>query len=351
MDLYIYSPNIVLQGIVDGYISLRWRRRYFEPGEIELHCPATADNISLLQVGNIIHRLDRSEAASIEGVTIATNDDGSDEMTVTGRMGSSMLDRRIITPTISFSGTVETAMRKIVSDNAITARPIPLLTLGTEAGYTATCSFQATGNGVLSAIEALGKSAPMGFRVRLDVPNQAWIFEVYDGIDRSVTQTSHPYVLFSNEFQNISRPSYSLDVSIYKNYAYVAGNGEGSTRTVVEVDQTGGNPRREIWVDARDLQQGDLSDTDYQAQLRQRGLDKLAAENASESFAAQAVDTDNFQYRTDWDLGDIISMGKWGITLSQRITEVEEVDEGGVFTITPTCGTPLPEKLDLGDDT
>ena len=31
--------------------------------------------------------------------------------------------------------------------------------------------------------------------------------------------------------------------------------------------------------------------------------------------------------------------------------EVEEVYEKGVFTFTPTFGSPLPEKLDLGDDT
>ena len=40
-----------------------------------------------------------------------------------------------------------------------------------------------------------------------------------------------------------------------------------------------------------------------------------------------------------------------GITMHERITEVEEVYEKGVFTFTPTFGSPLPEKLDLGDDT
>ena len=37
--------------------------------------------------------------------------------------------------------------------------------------------------------------------------------------------------------------------------------------------------------------------------------------------------------------------------MHERITEVEEVYEKGVFTFTPTFGSPLPEKLDLGDDT
>jgi hypothetical protein len=352
MDLYIYNPDIELQGVIDGYSSLRWRRRFFEPGEFELHCPATDENIALLQDGNIIHRLDRQEAGIIEGISIETTDTGGDEITVTGRMGSSMLDRRIVTPTINFSGTIEDAMRKIVSDNAITNRPLPHLVLGDAAGYTPTATGQVTYKTVLAALEALGKAAPLGFRARLDVPGKQWVFEVYDGTDRSVTQTARPYVLFSHEFGNIDSPEYTHDSTGYANYAYVGGEGEGSARTIVEVDQTGGEPRRELWVDARDLQQAeDQTNEDYQAQLRQRGLEKLAEVARSESFSAAAVDTGNFAYLTDWDLGDIVSFECWGIRIDQRMTEVEEVDEGGVFSVTPTCGNPLPETLDLGSDT
>lgn len=351
MDLYIYNPDIELQGVIDGYSSLRWRRKFFEPGEFELHCPATDENIALLQDGNIIHRLDRQEAGIIEGISIETTDTGGDEITVTGRMGSSMLDRRIIMPTISFTGTVEDAMRKVVSDNAITQRALPHLILGTRKGFTPTCTFQATGKTVLAVCEALGKAAPLGFRVRLDVPNKQWVFEIYDGTNHSVTQTERPYVLFSDEYSNITGAIYTRDSTGYANFAYVGGQGEGTNRVTVEVDLTNGEPRRELWVDARDLQQAeDQSDADYRAQLRQRGLEKLAETARSESFSANAVDTANFEYLTDWDLGDIVSFECWGIRLDQRITEVEEVDENGVITITPTCGSPLPETLNLGDD-
>lgn len=351
MDLYILDPDINLQGVIDGYSSLRWRRRFFEPGEVELHCKASPENLALLRPENIIHRLDRQEAAIIEGVDIKSTDSG-DEITVTGRMGSSMLDRRIITPTISFSGTVEDAMRKIVSDNAITARPLPHLVLGAAAGLTPTATFQATGKNVLTTCTALGRAAPLGVRVRLDVPGKQWVFEVYDGTDRSVTQHDRPYVLFSDKFQNITGAEYTLNTTGYANYAYVAGQGDGSARVVVEVDQTGGEPRRELWVDARDLQQAEgQTDADYRAQLTQRGTEKLAEAARVENFSAAAVDTANFAYLTDWDLGDIVSFEKWGLRLDQRITEVEEVDEGGAMTITPTCGNPLPETLNLGSDT
>lgn len=350
MELYIYNPDIELQGVIDGYSSLRWRRRFFEPGEFELHCPATDENIALLQDGNIIHRLDRQEAGIIEGISIETTDTGGDEITVTGRMGSSMLDRRIINPTINFSGRVEDVMRKVVSDNAITARPLPHLVLGTRRGFTPTCSFQATYKTVLNVCEALGKSAPLGFIMRLDVPNQQWVFEVYEGINRSVTQAERPYVLFSSEYSNITGATYTRDSTGYANFAYVGGEGEGAARTIIIVDITDGEERRELWVDAKDLQKGDLSDDAYKAQLKQRGLEKLVEAARSESFSANAINTANFEYLTDFDLGDIVSFERWGIRLDQRITEVEEVYENDASTITVTCGSPLPETLDLGDD-
>lgn len=350
MDLLIYSPDIVMQGTVDCFTSLRWRRRYFEPGEFELHCAATTNNLALLAPGNIIHRLDRREAGIIEGAVVGESTTGGEEITATGRFGSCQLCQRIITPTINYSGTVEGGMRKVVSDNAITARPVAYLALGTAQGYAETCAFQATGKNVQTTLTALAKASGLGYIARLDVPGRQWVFEVYKGADKTVTQTAGPYVLFSDEFGNITGPQYTYNEQAFKNYAYVAGEGEGSARVIVEVDQTNGDPRRELWVDARDLQKGELTDTQYQAQLIQRGLEKLAEAARVESFEAAAVDTANFEYLADWDLGDIVSFEKWGIILNQRITEVEEVYENSVATITPVCGTPLPETLDLGDD-
>ena len=351
MELYIYSPSIEQLGVIDSFSSLRWRRRFFEPGEFELHCPATSDNLALLTEGTIVARLDRCEAGVIEGMTVEFSEESGDELTVTGRMGSSLLDRRIIIPAISFTGTAEAAMRKIVSDNAITARPIPGLILGTSGNFTPVCSFQVRYKGVLETLEAIGKAAPLGFRMRLDIPQKTWIFEVYEGENKTIAQTERPYVLFSDGFGNISGPKYTLNNTGCCNFAYVSGEEKDGVRVLVTVDQTNGEPQRELWVNAKDLQKGDLSDAEYQAQLTQRGLEKLSGTVKAESFEASAVDTINFQYLSDWDLGDIVSFEKWGLRLDQRITEVEEIFEGGVETVTPTCGTPLPETLNLGDDT
>ena len=48
MDLYIYDRATGLQGVADATTSVRWRRKYQEPGEIEIHMPATRENVELM---------------------------------------------------------------------------------------------------------------------------------------------------------------------------------------------------------------------------------------------------------------------------------------------------------------
>lgn len=51
-------------------------------------------------------------------------------------------------------------------------------------------------------------------------------------------------------------------------------------------------------------------------------------------------------------IGDLVTVRKkeWGITLNERVTEVQEVYEDGGMSITPTFGDALPETLDLSED-
>lgn len=102
----------------------------------------------------------------------------------------------------------------------------------------------------------------------------------------------------------------------YKNFAYVAGEGEGSARVIVEVDlrSSADEERREVYVDARDLQstyQDDAGDEhtytadQYRALLRQRGLEKLAEYQKIETVNGDVDPNANLTYGVDFDLGDL----------------------------------------------
>lgn len=404
MDLYIYSPTELL-GVVDSATSVRWRRKYFEPGEVEIHLPATTENLALCAIGHVIRRIGYDEAAVIEGQEV-----DNDDLTLTGRMLSSVLDHSIISKTYNFSGTYEAAMLALIAE---AARASPQVKPGTAQGFTDPLSAQVTWKNLLTVEEKLSLASTIGFRMQFE-PG-AWTFQTYKGTDRSVGQSVNPLVFFSDEFGNLSSPKYTRDVTALKNFAYVAGEGEGTDRTVVTVDQTDGGERRELYVNASDASStaeaeddftGDgttaaftlsrtpdsissvtiggtatsdytlngktvtftaapvsgaavaisydyaLTTAEYLAVLRQRGIEALAECPESESFEATGEDVENFQYRKDWDLGDIVTVQytRLGITMNERVTEVEEVYENGTETVTPTFGTPLPETLDLGDD-
>lgn len=138
----------------------------------------------------------------------------------------------------------------------------------------------------------------------------------------------------------------------YKNYAIVCGAGEGLDRTIVEVDRTSGEDRRELLVDARDLSQGEQTEDEYKAILTQRGHDKLDEHNRIQSFEAGIKSSSQFRYTEDWNLGDIVTgrQTEWGVSMDQRVTEVEEIYENDTMTVVPTLGTPAPETYNLEDN-
>ena len=76
MELYIYTSDMVLQGIVEKIASLIWTRRYWTCGEFKLLVPFTEDHARMLVKNNIIMKRGDDEAAQIKYVSITKNSQG-----------------------------------------------------------------------------------------------------------------------------------------------------------------------------------------------------------------------------------------------------------------------------------
>lgn len=345
MDLYVYDRAVGLVGIADATTSVRWRRQYQGAGEVEVHMPATAENAEMMAEGRIIARVDQEDVAIIEGIEI-----DKDDLAVTGRMLSAIMERAILSKRYTMNTTAERAMKTVIQEGT---RVVPELAAEDVKGIgAAKVDVQATYKNLFTVVERLAKASGLGFRVTFK-PG-AMTFRVYEGTDRSVLQKDRPVVIFSDEFGNLAAPKYIKTSVDFKNRAYVAGQGEGADRVVEIVDLSNGEEVRELFVDAKDIQQDQgMTDEQYRALLRQRGLEKLAECPKVENFEGDGENVENFLYRTDWDVGDIVTVqySRLGITMHERVTEVEEVYENGVATYTPTFGSAMPEKLNLGDDT
>lgn len=344
--LSFYSPSLELCFDLGIYKSLRWRPMYDKPGEFELHTSPSL--FSLVKLGQLILRPDRpKETVKVEGMEIEGG-----VLIIKGRFLSVVLEDAGIRTLYNFNCTIEDAMRQLVQEqyNRV-ARTVPMK-LTTAGASPVAIRCQVSLKNLLTVLQAMAKAGGLGFRVYADPEEKTMYFEVYEGVDRTEVQEENTRVTFSDVYFNIDKPHYQENEANYKNYAIVCGAGEGLNRTIVEVDRTNGEDRRELLVDARDLSKEEQTDDQYTAALIQRGHDKLDEHNKIQSFEAGIKSGSQFRYMKDWNLGDIVTgkQTKWGVTMNQRITEVEEVYENDTVSVTPTMGTPAPETYNLEDN-
>ena len=112
--LYVYDLDFNFIGTIDSFKSLRWTRKYFEAGEFEIVLAADSQNLEMFKKDRLIIRNNYTESGIIE--TIEYKDNGTDEdLTVSGRFLSSILERRIVKSTINFNGTSIDGMKSLLN--------------------------------------------------------------------------------------------------------------------------------------------------------------------------------------------------------------------------------------------
>ena len=348
MEIRFYTPEMNFIGVMENQTSFVWQRKYYEPGKFRLYTPLTDENLFLTQKQNLIWMRGCDEAAVIEDRYVEDSTRHT-QIEVSGRFISSYMDRRLIRPKVTFSGKVEVAMRKLLSD----AEALPNVELGTLNGFDETVSFQATYKNLLLYETKLAMCSGIGFRFRPDFNEKKIYFETYKGIDRSRSQNTNHRVIFSENYDNLNEVSFRENDQIKKTTVYIGGVGTNDQRIYVSygTDITG-LERRELFIDARDITQEDgMTDAQYREKLLQRGHEKQTEYSEINTINCVTDANTNFAYKTDYDLGDIVTVHKknWGISVDLRITEIEEIYEHGAMKVSPVFGNVLPETIDWRD--
>ena len=349
MEVRIYDASMNFKGLIENQTSVLWNRSYFDTGSFELYCPITDNNRDLLQMGRLVWIRSAAEAGVIESLVMEQTNI-KNEITVKGRFLESYMSRRLIRPTYNAQNElVETCMRTILS-NVVA---IPLVQLGAVQGFADRVTFQATYKNLLDYEIRLAKYANIGFRFRPDFTNKTITFELYKGLDRTLQQSDRNRVIFSQSYGNINEAKYSVNDQLLKTVCYVGGQGEGSARTYVIAgdDTLTGLERREVYINASDIQDEDLTESEYEAALLQRGNNELENDVTANSFECVTNADGNFVYKTHYDLGDIVTIQKenWNVATNLRLTEITEIYEYGEMKVSPTFGTPLPERIDWSE--
>lgn len=342
-DIYVYTKDLEFLGIIDFFKSLRWRRKYFEAGEFELHIPLNSQTVKYLQKDNIIIREDAIENGIVESWQISDNGEYV-EVTIFGRFLSSILDRRIIKNKINFNGKVLDGERKILSEMT----PFSMLEVKDTTIDSENIIFQCTYKNVYSYLKKLAKSSNIAHRITVDMTRKKFVFANYQGLDRTDNQTINPRYEFSEDKSNIDESNYTYSAKDEKNWCLVGGSGEGSNRTVVEVKKGTFTDLelKETFVDASSEAKDDkTTESEYKEILKNRGNENLL--DPIETIEV-TVYSDDYKKQAGWDLGDIVNVKKesWNVLMRQRIIEIEEVIEDKNQKIFATFGTPLAETLE-----
>lgn len=348
MLFYVLNESYNKIGVIDNHVSAIWATRYFEPGDFEIYLGATEKYKQLFKKGYYIQRPGDRTLMIIEDIKISTDVENGNYVTISGRDLKSVLDRRVIWKQKTYSGTIETRIRKMIDSNFINAeesRVIPEMKLGTSKGFKQTMnSTQYTGNNVLEVVVELCKASGLGFDILFD--NGKFVFEMYAGTDRSFKQNENLRVLFSSELGNIINSEFIENTKNLKNTCLIGGEGEGTARTYASVGTATGLNRREMFVDARDLssttenedgEQIELTANQYSAILKERGTEALTENSVVTNFTGEIETTVLYKLNEDFYLGDIVGVvGSNGNKYTSRIIEVIESEDATGRIVIPT---------------
>lgn len=350
-------------GEINQFSSLMWPDKFNGYGSFSLWAPITEENSAYLKRGNILW-CGGDNAAMIEIVKSSVDDDGTKTYSVKGRTLEMLLTTRIIWGTYNANNKyVSTIMYDIVNQNCVnpsnSKRKIPFLECAEDEQLGGKTALQKTGGEVYSALTTLAGSFDLGFSVLFRPKEKKLVFKVIEGVDRTIEQSVNDPVEFSTDLEDLLSSSYYSNDQDKKSVAFVQGEGEGANRkSIVSGDNTTeGFARRELYVDARDLQSLSvdengtevvLSEAEYTEVLTQRGDDKLSENKITETFEAQIRAFGGVQYRfgVDYKKGDKVTVrdNQLGVVVSARITEVEE-DFDDEYALVLTFGYSYPTIL------
>lgn len=311
----------VLGDPITEWIDIDLTVRFNEPGSGYVVLPANSNVRALVTGGNRLVAIRNGDvflAGPIEKYTFYQSDDaegsGTGEMSVWWSDDLAYLAGRVTYPNPAlaadvqdtdrwtFNGNAEVAMRALVDDNAgpsaLSARQVPALSLGTLAGVGSNVEVSTRFEPLTEALRSIAVSGGgLGFRTRHTATGI--LFEVYQPADLSGD------VRFGFSLGNMR--SLILDVVAPSlSAAIVGGQGEGTSRTIVErlnaaaVNDWG---RLEAFLDHRG--------SETTTELEQRGDAELDEQAETVRLATITVDTQDQQFGRDFGLGDRVSVVAW----------------------------------------
>lgn len=348
MEVWVLDRDFQSILLIDSFESLLWAEAYIGAGNFEIYTTVDMNILNAVKQDYYMWTEDSEQVMIVEAKQIATEVEVGAKMILSGRSLESILERHIIWVQTTLDGSLQNGIKKLLDENiinpSIADRKISNF-IFEESDDPAITSLkwtaQYTGDNLYDVIYAICETNNIGFRVTLNDKHQ-FVFKLYAGKDRSYDQEENPYVIFSPKFENIISSNYIESDKTLKNVALVAGEDSGTARKTLVVGSASGLDRRELYVDARDIQSetssGEvLTPAQYDEKLRTRGEEKLSECETTKTFEGEMETTKTFVYGVDFFKGDVVQfVNEYGMEAKVRVMEIIRAQDTTGYSTYPT---------------
>lgn len=351
---YILDQNFVAKAIVDKFSSFVWTERYFGCGEFVLVIPVDETLVQLINLDDYVAIRESDVLMVIETMTLNTDEEQGDTITIQGRSLECLISRRIIWGKLEAKGSVQDAIKKAVTENAINPsdpnRKIPGLVFKDSTDQYVLDQteeeIKMVGDNLYEAIYGLCQSHRMGFRVR-HVGDKVLEFELYHGTDRTEDQDAVAPVVFSSSYENLLSSEYIQSEVNYASNALVKGDKDTVFMEVRRNPERTGLKRRELFIEIGDAPENQGSYTQkYWDQMFTKAKEVMMEHVVTIAFGSEVAPMVQFAYGVDYFIGDIVQVrNQYGFAGRCRIDElVRTRDDSGINMVPTFIAVDTDEK-------
>lgn len=340
MEVNIIDREFNFLGQIDEFESFMPSKKYSGIGSFELHLSSRNLYANELIKENIVFT-DEKKAFII---LYRKRETVNNKLEIKGLELKGYLKRMLIFPpsgqaNYRINSNAETIMKGYVQAT-LARKNITNIEIAPNQNRGANLIYQSRYKNLAEELEKISNASGLGWDIYIDMERKKFVFDVTEGRNITVTQSTFPPAIFSVDYDNIQEQTLEESKIDYANTAIVAGQGEGADRAIEIVGSSEGLDSIERFVDARDIEDD--------ADLASRGLQKLKEFEEILVFDSKVLTNKNLIYEEDFKLGDIctIQNKNWNMTVDRRITEIKEIYEEDGFKLDVAFGEGMPTVIE-----
>lgn len=379
----ILDDTMRIVDILRKYEYSQYELKAREIGTFTINAMLDKENLYLMdKTKNYYVLLDDDVFGVIESVKRESDSETSRVFAIKGSLALKLLEYRVIKGQVTFKGKSYKYIEELVKQNLIMSddenRNVALVVeFEDEERLKQICSTvdkQVTGGSLWDEISEVAEADKLRIILKPNVgvintehPQNidGWTLIIGAGEDRTRHRANNAVstVMFSQSLSNIANTDYIVDISKLRNTVYIAGEGEGTDRKWYNIDvnsditfgERKGWNRKELWVDARDIQSEQdnkkLTDAEYEELMKQRADEKAKDNDLSEEYKATVTDTaKQYTYKKDYNIGDFVTVAdeELRMEIDAQITNVivTRQDDREIIDLEFTYGSRIKDVIE-----